>query len=245
MTIIRLDISLIYSLLTAKCIDLSLLIDYSANFKDVIQDCYCQFSLVDWHSRFFTWWVWGLTITICNKITVHMHSKSNLIIGIAGCYTCSLLIRRKGDTFIIKGPFTFWNSPIWDFGGKDVFWQLFLRGSGKMKPGLQISLQTLWNIIFFNTKSPGLKNRNWGLAFWGLSFQHKGFLGVLIIVPIEKSLFTSFFYLINNLCLNHSAIKVMRLNPPGNWVIFIFSGQKRCTAILALSEHLSLINEIA
>ena len=127
MTIISPDIGLIYSLLAAKCIDLSLLIDYSTNFKDVIQDCYCQFSLVDWHSRFFTRWVWGLTITICNKITVHMHSKSNLIIGIAGYYTCSLLTRRKGDTFIIKGPFTFWNSPIWDFGGKDVFWQLFLR----------------------------------------------------------------------------------------------------------------------
>ena len=54
MTIIRPDISLIYSLLAAKCIDLSLLIDYSTNFKDVIQDCYCQFSPVDWDSRFFT-----------------------------------------------------------------------------------------------------------------------------------------------------------------------------------------------
>ena len=36
MTIIRPDIGLIYSLLTAKCIDLSLLIDYSTYFKDVI-----------------------------------------------------------------------------------------------------------------------------------------------------------------------------------------------------------------
>ena len=40
------------------------------------------------------------------------------------------------------------------------------------------------------------------LAFLGTCFQHKGFFGVLIIVPIEKSLFTSFFFcLINNLCL--------------------------------------------
>ena len=46
MTIMRPDISLIYSLLTAKCIDLSLLIDYSAYFKDVIQYVYCQFSPV-------------------------------------------------------------------------------------------------------------------------------------------------------------------------------------------------------
>ena len=37
MTIIQLDMSLIYSLLTAKCIDLSVLIDYSTYFKDVIQ----------------------------------------------------------------------------------------------------------------------------------------------------------------------------------------------------------------
>ena len=42
MTIIRPDIGLIYSLLTAKCIDLSLLIDYSTYFKDVIQNYYCQ-----------------------------------------------------------------------------------------------------------------------------------------------------------------------------------------------------------
>ena len=35
-----------YSLLTAKCIDLSLLIDYSTYFKDVIQYYYCQFSPV-------------------------------------------------------------------------------------------------------------------------------------------------------------------------------------------------------
>ena len=33
-------------LLTAKCIDLSLLIDYSTYFKDVIQYQYCQFSPV-------------------------------------------------------------------------------------------------------------------------------------------------------------------------------------------------------
>ena len=46
MTIIRPDIGLIYSLLTAKCIDLSLLIDYSTYFKDVIQYYHCQFSLV-------------------------------------------------------------------------------------------------------------------------------------------------------------------------------------------------------
>ena len=46
MTIIRPDIGLIYSLLTAKCTDLSLLIDYSTYFKDVIQNYYCQFSLV-------------------------------------------------------------------------------------------------------------------------------------------------------------------------------------------------------
>ena len=46
MTIIRPDIGLIYSLLTAKCIDLSLLIDYSTYFKDVIQYYYCQFSPV-------------------------------------------------------------------------------------------------------------------------------------------------------------------------------------------------------
>ena len=45
---LRPDIGLIYSLLTAKCIDfnLSLLIDYSTYFKDVIQYNYCQFSPV-------------------------------------------------------------------------------------------------------------------------------------------------------------------------------------------------------
>ena len=37
MTILLLDIGLIFSLLTAKCIDLSLLIDYSRYFKEVIQ----------------------------------------------------------------------------------------------------------------------------------------------------------------------------------------------------------------
>ena len=36
MTIILPDIGLIYSLLSAKCIDLSLLIDYSRYFKEVI-----------------------------------------------------------------------------------------------------------------------------------------------------------------------------------------------------------------
>ena len=46
MTIIRPDIGLIYSLLTSKCFDLSLLIDYSTYFKDVIQYYYCQFSPV-------------------------------------------------------------------------------------------------------------------------------------------------------------------------------------------------------
>ena len=35
-TIIRRDIGLIYSLLTAQCVDLSLLIDYRTFFKDVI-----------------------------------------------------------------------------------------------------------------------------------------------------------------------------------------------------------------
>ena len=35
MTIIRPDIGIIYSVLTAKCIDLSLLIDYSTYFKNV------------------------------------------------------------------------------------------------------------------------------------------------------------------------------------------------------------------
>ena len=35
--IIQLDIGLILSLLTAKCIDLSVLIDYSMYVKDVIQ----------------------------------------------------------------------------------------------------------------------------------------------------------------------------------------------------------------
>ena len=43
MTIIRTirpDIGLIYSLLTAKCIDLSLLINYSTYHKDVIQYYY-------------------------------------------------------------------------------------------------------------------------------------------------------------------------------------------------------------
>ena len=35
---------LIYSLLTAKCIDLSLFIEYSTYFKDVIQYYFCQFS---------------------------------------------------------------------------------------------------------------------------------------------------------------------------------------------------------
>ena len=37
---------LLGELLTAKCIDLSLLIDYSTYFKDVIQYYYCQFSPV-------------------------------------------------------------------------------------------------------------------------------------------------------------------------------------------------------
>ena len=46
MTIIRPDIDLIYSLLTAKYIDLSLFIDYGTFFKDVIQYYYCQFSPV-------------------------------------------------------------------------------------------------------------------------------------------------------------------------------------------------------
>ena len=46
MTIIRPDIGLIYSLLTSKCFDLSLLIDYSTYFKDVIQYYCCQFSPV-------------------------------------------------------------------------------------------------------------------------------------------------------------------------------------------------------
>ena len=39
-------LGLIYSLLKAKCIDISLLIDYSTYFKDVIQYYYCQFSPV-------------------------------------------------------------------------------------------------------------------------------------------------------------------------------------------------------
>ena len=34
------------NLLTAKCIDLSWLIDYSTFFKEVIQYYYCEFSLV-------------------------------------------------------------------------------------------------------------------------------------------------------------------------------------------------------
>ena len=46
MTIIRLDIDLIYSLLIAKYIDLSLVIDYSTFLKDVIQYYHCQFSPV-------------------------------------------------------------------------------------------------------------------------------------------------------------------------------------------------------
>ena len=40
MTIILPDIGLIYNLLTAKCIDLSLLINYSRYFKDLIQYYY-------------------------------------------------------------------------------------------------------------------------------------------------------------------------------------------------------------
>ena len=40
MTILRPDIGLTYSLLTAKCIHLCLLIDYSTYFKDVIQFYY-------------------------------------------------------------------------------------------------------------------------------------------------------------------------------------------------------------
>ena len=46
MTIIRRDIGLIYSLLPAiaNCIDLSLLIDYSTYFKDVITQ-YCLLSI--------------------------------------------------------------------------------------------------------------------------------------------------------------------------------------------------------
>ena len=54
MTIIRLDIGLIYSLLTAKCIDSSLLIDYSTYFKDVIQYYFGQFSPVSAKQRFLT-----------------------------------------------------------------------------------------------------------------------------------------------------------------------------------------------
>ena len=46
MTIIQPNIGLIYSLLTAKCIDSSLLIDYSTYFKDVIQYYFGQFSPV-------------------------------------------------------------------------------------------------------------------------------------------------------------------------------------------------------
>ena len=46
MTTIRPDIGLIYSLLTPKCINLSLLIDYNTYFNDVIQYYYCQFSPV-------------------------------------------------------------------------------------------------------------------------------------------------------------------------------------------------------
>ena len=46
MTILQMDIGLIYSLLAAKCIDLNSLIDYSTYFKDVIQYYYCQFSPV-------------------------------------------------------------------------------------------------------------------------------------------------------------------------------------------------------
>ena len=45
MTTILPDIDVIYSLLTAKCIDFSLLIDYSTYFKDIIQYYYYQFSL--------------------------------------------------------------------------------------------------------------------------------------------------------------------------------------------------------
>ena len=46
MTITPPNIGIIYSVLTAKCIDLSFFIDYSTYFKDVIQYYYCQFSLV-------------------------------------------------------------------------------------------------------------------------------------------------------------------------------------------------------
>ena len=46
MTIIRPDVDLIYSLLIAKYIDLSLVIDYSTFFKDVIQYYHSQFSPV-------------------------------------------------------------------------------------------------------------------------------------------------------------------------------------------------------
>ena len=73
--------------------------------------------VLDWDSWFFSRWVHGLTVTICNKMTEHRHNKSNLFKRIAGYYTCSILSQRKGDSLIIKGPFTFWNSPIWDFGG--------------------------------------------------------------------------------------------------------------------------------
>ena len=45
MTIIWFDIGLIYSLLTAKCMNLSLLIDNSTYFKDIIQYYFCQLSL--------------------------------------------------------------------------------------------------------------------------------------------------------------------------------------------------------
>ena len=46
MTIMLPDIGVIYSLLTAKCIHLSLLIDHNTYFKEVIQYYYSQFSPV-------------------------------------------------------------------------------------------------------------------------------------------------------------------------------------------------------
>ena len=68
-----------------------------------------------------------------------MHSKSNLIIGITGYYRSRILTQRKGDTLIIKGPFTLSNSPTAVSGileAKMFSSNYFLGGSGKMKPGL-------------------------------------------------------------------------------------------------------------
>ena len=70
----------------------------------------------------------------------------------------------------------------------------FLGGSGKMKPGLQIS-----NV---NTKCYCLKNRNWGFGFLGTFLPTQRIFGGFDYCPYRKIfVYIFFFCLISNLCL--------------------------------------------